>query len=211
MIESADTLIVGITLLLIVPALFVEAPAAKRGGYNGAFWKLELDDKLDHIAKQPEYFTRIGVIWLPSLVLVAAGMTAFSYQLASSGEGTLAYMALGAFLLGAVSWLIGSLLQTSAVRRAAVVRDATGETPDWLQAFWDIAWWAEVTYVTAANAAFVLWGVAMLAAGFPAEWMGWAAIGLGGLALAMIAFAREAFPHLGVIVPIVLGIALVLH
>lgn len=211
MIDSTDTLITGIVLLLIVPMLFIEVPASRKGGYNAAFWRLELDDKLDHIARRPEWFRQIGIIWLFNLPLAAAGMTAFAYQLASEGAGTLSYLALGAFLVGSFAWLAGALLQTTVVTSAAEERQATGTTPTWLQPFWNAGWWAEVTYVTAANAAFVLWGIAMLDTGYPADWMGWTAVVLGMLALALITSTREAFPHLGVIVPVVLGVALILH
>lgn len=209
MIETADSVTVGIVLLLILPSLFVEIPASRRGGYNAAFWRLEFEDKLDHIAREPKHWTRIGIVWLPNVVLSTAGMSGFAHLLSTEGEGTLAFVALGAFLVGSVAWLVGALVQTAVVRRAAAVRAKSGGTPDWLQGFWDAAWWSEIVYVAAANAAFVVWGIAILSSGFPAEWMGWTAIGLGGLALALIVFAREAFPHLGIIVPIVLGVALI--
>ncbi len=137
-------------------------------------------------------------------------MTAFSFQLASEGAGTLAYLALGAYLIGAAAWLVGALIQTSVVTRAAEQRAATGSTPSWLQPFWDGGWWAELTFVTAANAAFVVWGIAILDTGYPADWMGYAAIVLGALSLMVITSTREAFPHLGILVPIVLGVALVI-
>lgn len=209
--DSADTVTVGIVLLLILPLLFVEAPAYFRGGYTTDFWNLPLDDKLDHIAQQPVYWTRMGVTWLPILVLAISGTTAFTYQLASSGAPTAAWLGLGAFVVGSLVWMAGVLVQTTWVRRAAEIRAATGTTPDWLQPGWDLAWWSELTHVTAANAAFIVWGIGMLDTGFPAEWMGWTAIVLGVIALLMVAFAREAFPQLGVIVPIVLGVALLLY
>jgi hypothetical protein len=209
--ESADTVVVGIVLLLIFPLLFVEAPAYMRAGYKSDFWKLPRDEKLDHIATQPGYWTRMGVVWLPILTLSVAGLTAFSHQLASVEAGTLAYLALGAFGFGAVAWMIGSLVQTSAVRRAAELRAAEGTTPGWLDAAWNLAWWAELTYIVAANLAFVAWGIAILDAGFPAMWMGWTAIIGGVIALMLVAFARQAFPQLGVLVPIALGVALVLY
>jgi hypothetical protein len=208
--ETADTVTVGIVLVLIFPLLFVEAPAFFRGGYRTDFWKLPLDEKLDHIAGQPRYWTRMGVVWLPILALSVAGMTAFGFQLASSGSGTLSYLALGAFVFGSVAWLIGSLVQTSAVKQAAELRAASGVTPGWLQAAWSLAWWSELTYIVAANVAFIVWGVAILDTGFPADWMGWTAILLGAITLLLVVFAKEAFPQLGVIVPIILGVALII-
>ena len=153
----------------------------------------------------------MGVVWLPILTLAVAGMTGFTYQLASSGAGTLAYVALGAFLIGAVAWLGGVLVQTTSIKHAAELRAASGRTPDWLEAGWTFGWWSELTFVSAANASFVAYGVAMLDTGFPAMWMGWTAIILGVVAILMVVFAKEAFPQLGIIVPIVVGVALLLH
>ena len=209
--ESADTVVAGIALLLIVPFLLLEFPAYRRGGYSGAFWRKPLEEKLDHIATQPAYWTRMGVMWLPILVLAVAGMTAFSFQLASKGAAAWSFLALGAFITGSFAWLNGSLIQTTVVRVAARVKADTGSTPDWLDAGWTMAWWSELTYVSATNLAFVAWGIGILDTGYPANWMGWAAIALGVIAILMIGLAREAFPHLGVIVPIVLGIALVTY
>ena len=44
------TTLVGILLLSGVILLAVEAVGYVRGGYNSAFWKLPLDEKLDHVA-----------------------------------------------------------------------------------------------------------------------------------------------------------------
>jgi len=210
-LDSTDTVIAGVTLLLIVPPLLMEIPAYRKGGYNAEFWKKPLDERLDHIAAHPDSWTRMGAIWLPILVLSVAGTMAFSFQLAAKGAETWAFLAMGAYIAGSAAWLIGSLIQTTAVRVAAQVRAQTGTTPDWLDAGWTIVWWSEITYVIAANVAFIAWGVGMLDSGFPADWMGWAAIALGVIALLLVGLAREAFPHLGVIVPIVLGIALVAY
>jgi hypothetical protein len=157
----------------------------------------------------------MGAVWPPVLVLAVAGTTAFVFQLATAGAGTEAatwsYLALGAFIAGSVAWLAGSLLQTTAVRVAAQARAQTGITPDWLDAVWTMAWWSELTFVLAANLAFVAWGIAILDTGFPADWVGWAAIALATISLLLVGLAREAFPHLGVIVPTLLGIALVTY
>lgn len=209
--NSTDTTTIGILLLLIVPLLFVEFPAYTRGRYTTQFWNLDLDGKLDHIGAQPEYWTRMGAAWLPLLTFVSAGMTGFAFQLAARDTGVVAFAALGGFLIGTFAWLIGVIIQTIAMRTAAQIRRETGTTPDWLAAAWTSAWWSELTFVVSANVAFIAWGIIMLDTGFPATWMGWTAIILGALAIAMVVFAREAFPQLGVVVPVVLGVALVLY
>ncbi len=209
--DTADTVTVGILLLLIVPLLFIEFPAYTRGRYTKQFWNLDLDDKLDHIGAQPEYWTRMGVAWLPILTLLAAGMTGFAFQLAERDTGVVAFAALGGFLLGTFAWLVGVIIQTIGMRSAAQIRRETGTTPDWLAVAWTTAWWSELTFVLSANLAFVAWGIIMIDTGFPATWMGWTAVIIGALAIGIVLFVREAFPQLGVLVPVILGVALVIH
>lgn len=211
MVESSDTIIVGILLVLIGPLLLVEYPAYSRGGYTSAFWSLPRDDKLDHIGTEPAHWVRLGANWIPMLTLAVAGLAGFAYQLAAAGGGTLAWVGLGAYLFGAVAWLVGVLAQSVGIRIAAELRRDTGTNPDWVDVAWTTAWWSELTYVLVANLAFIAWGIAILDTGFPAEWVGWTAVLLGALAIAMVGLLREAFPQLGVLVPIVLGVALLLH
>jgi hypothetical protein len=209
-VETADTLTTGLVLLLIAPLLFAEAPAYVRGGYTAEFWRSSPDEKLDHVAAHPRYWVQMGLAWLPVLVLAVAGMAAFTAQLAALGQATVAYASLGAYITGSAAWLFAVMLQTAAVRRAAEIRAATGTTPDWLQPVWDITGWAELAYIAAANVAFIGWGIAVLDTGHPASWAGWACLALAAVALLVVGFTREGFPQLGVLVPVVLGVALVL-
>jgi hypothetical protein len=52
----------------------------------------------------------------------------------------------------------------------------------------------------------------MVNSGFPSPWAGWASIAIGGLSVVgvMIAHARLGFPQLPLLVPIVVGLALVI-
>ncbi len=211
MVESSDTIIVGILLVLIAPLMLVEYPAYRRGGYTSAFWSLPRDEKLDHIGTETAHWVRLGVAWIPMLTLAVAGLAGFAYQLGEEGAGTLAWAGLAAYVFAAFAWLVGVMAQSVAIRVAAELRRDTGSNPDWADVAWTTAWWSELTFVIVANIAFVTWGIAMLDTGFPAEWMGWTAVLLGTLAVVMVGLLREAFPQLGVLVPIVLGVALLLH
>ncbi len=211
MVESSDTVIAGILLILIAPLMLVEYPAYSRGGYTSAFWSLPRDDKLDHIAAETAHWVRLGAVWIPMLALAVAGLGGFASQLAAEGAGTLAWAGLAAYVFGAVAWLVGVMAQSVAIRVAAELRRDTGSNPDWAEVAWTTAWWSELTFVLVANLAFVAWGIAMLDTGFPAEWMGWTAVLLGTVAVVIVGLVREAFPQLGVLVPIVLGVALLLH
>ncbi|MDX1659360.1 MAG: hypothetical protein R3343_11110, partial [Nitriliruptorales bacterium] len=155
----ADADVAGLTLLLILPLVVFDGVSATRAGFDAAFWRRPLEEKLPHIVDHPRVWIGMGAVWPPLLVLVCAGMAAFSLQLADAGSGTWAFLALGAYLVGAFTWLLGVLIQTPVVLSAARERDTTGETPTWLEGLWNGAWWAELTYVLAANVAFVAWGV----------------------------------------------------
>ena len=199
----------GVVLLLIVPLVVFDGVAAVRAGFDAAFWRRPLDDKLDHVVGQPRTWQLMGAVWPPILVLACAGMAAFSIQLWDAGAGTWPFLALGAYLLGSFAWLLGVLVQMPAVLKAARVRAETGRKPDWLEGLWQTAWWSELTYVSAANVAFLAWGVGMLDADYPAGWMAWTMTVGGAVTVAGVAATRNAFPHLGVMLPIVLGVALV--
>ena len=68
----------------------------------------------------------------------------------------------------------------------------------------------EVTYIIAAGCAMLAFGAAVVRAGVPARWAGWATIGWSVGALILFALPSENYPPLFVqLVPLVLGIALV--
>ena len=59
---------------------------------------------------------------------------------------------------------------------------------------------------------YIAWGAAILDSGFPADWAGSVAVVLGGASVAAVALvpARATIPEVPLVLPIVLGIALVL-
>ena len=76
---------------------------------------------------------------------------------------------------------------------------------------WAAANWAEVSYIVLSSLAYVVLGIAMFRAAFPATWAAWASVTIGTVSLiGMVgAPARFTFPQLPMLVPIVLGIALI--
>ena len=208
---SSDSVVVGITLLAVVPiVLALEGPISMPGRFDGAFWGKPVDEKLDRIAADRSGWRRIGLSWVPTVALMLGGLAAFTHQLGSTGSDAWAWVALGIYLVGAIAWLLGVLLQTTVGAAAAQIRAATGVTPEWLAGIWGLAWWCEVSFVVLANVAAVLWGVAILETGYPSAWMGWTAIGIGAVILAGAAVTRDVFPHLGIAMPLVTGVALLL-
>ena len=200
-------------LLLLVPLLACYGVVLARGGYaTGAFWAAPWDAKLDHIVDHRREWAWMHALWIGILAVVVAGGTAFAALLADAGEEAPAVLALGAFLLGAFAWLVGILLQGGPVDVAARARRETGATPGWLRALTAAVGRAEVAYIVLASTAYLVWGTAMVDAGFPAVWAGWASIALAVLSLTglVLAPSRMTFPELPLLVPVVVGIALVL-
>jgi hypothetical protein len=104
------------------------------------------------------------------LATATAGLSAFSVLLGQAGEGPLAAVALGSFLLGAFGFVAAIFLQFGPAVLAARVRRATGTTPGWLEPMWTAAGWAETTYIILASLAYVVWGLGMVSSGFPSAW-----------------------------------------
>jgi hypothetical protein len=211
-IDPAETRLVGSILLLLVPLLVADGVIEMRGRYNSAFWTSDLDRKLDHIPGYARHWVWVGIGMILLLATATAGLSAFSVLLGQAGEGPLAAVALGSFLLGAFGFVAAIFLQFGPAVLAARVRRATGTTPGWLEPMWTAAGWAETTYIILASLAYVVWGLGMVSSGFPSAWAGWASIAIGGLSVVgvMIAPDRLGFPQLPLLVPIVVGVALVI-
>ncbi len=209
--DIEHTVVVGLVLLAVVPFAVGDAVSSLRAGFDNSFWALPLDEKLDRIVERRQAWRRLGMVWLFIIILMASGLTAFTLQLAEAGEAVWAALGLGAFLIGAGSFLAGALPMITAVEAAAVVRRDTGATPPWLQPAWDAGGWLERTFVIAANLAYVAWGVAIVRSGFPSDWVGWVAVVSGGLIAAWASLSDYWFQHMTLLTPIAVGIALLLY
>jgi hypothetical protein len=211
-IFPADSRLVGFILLILVPLIVADGVIEARGRYNSTFWASDLDRKLEHIGAYTRHWVWVGIGMVLLLSVATAGLSAFSVLLGQAGAGTLAGAALGLFLLGAFGWVAGIFLQFGPVGVAAQARRDTGTTPGWLEPMWKAAGWAEITYIILASVAYMVWGLGMVNRGFPSAWAGWASIVVGGLSMigVIVAPSRLVFPQLPLLVPVVLGVALVI-
>jgi hypothetical protein len=196
----------GLALVGLVALLVVEAVAYSRGGMLSDFWARPLDDKLDHIAAHRGAWRTMGIVWMAMLAVVAGGMVG----LAAILDETLGWVALGVFLVGVAAWLVGVTLQAAGVAVAAAERVDTGSTPGWVHPLWAVGWMCELSWVIAANAASIGFGIAIVGGDVLAAWAGWVAIVAGGHLAIGVAITRYAFPQMGLLVPIVLGVALLI-
>lgn len=181
-----------------------------RAGYNSAFWRLPLDEKLDHISKQQGAWWWMSIWELFGLFAMTAGIAGLTWLLIDGGEPVLASVAVGAYLVALTPWMFGLTFQAAGVARAARSRGETGVTPDWLQPFWDTAFLGELTWVIGSNIAHAVFGLALVQAALVATWVGWVAFGLAAAVAVVVAIVRDGFPQLGALVPLIIGIALLI-
>ena len=201
----------GVVLLSLVPLLAADGVVSARGEFMGAFWASERDSKLEHIAGHRRQWAAMGTVWVVMLAVATAGIGAFGMLLGRSGEGILVAVALGLFFLGVVSMLAAASTLFGSVGVAAQARRDAGTTPAWLEPMWTAANWSEAVYIVLTGLAYVVFGIGMFRAGFPAAWAAWASVAIGVVSVVgMIATpARFGFPQLPLVVPIVLGFALI--
>lgn len=185
--------------------------AYRRGRYDGDFWKLPLDDKLDHVHQNRRDWWWVSLWQLGGIFVMTAGLAGFTYLLSQEGEAVLAYVAFGGYLVVAMAWIFGLITQTTAIPVAATQRDEAGETPAWIHAAWSAGYLAEGAWVIGANLAYAAMGVAILLSGLLAAWAGWVAVGLGVAIPSVVFVTRYGFPELGKVVPFVIGIAALLE
>ncbi len=209
--EQGDLLLAGVLMLSVVPLVALESVSTVRGHFGQRFWNLPLDDKLDHLVSYRREWWWMGGTWVAILAAVTAGMAALAGLLGAAGEPALAWASFGAFVIGSAAWLGGLFVQTAVVWWAAERRHETGETPEALAPFWSLAYFAEMSSIVISNLAFVGFGVAVLLTSVPAAWAGWTAIVAGALLAVVVVLTRFGFPHMVLLVPVVLGIALVLE
>ncbi|MGA7271304.1 MAG: hypothetical protein WB239_09560 [Acidimicrobiia bacterium] len=199
-------------VLLVVPMLLVgvQAVGYVRGKFNSEFWALPLDDKLDRVAVKKWEWWWVAVWELVGVFAMTAGMAGLAYLLSNEGEGVLAFVSLGTYLVALCCWVLGLIYQTAGMSRAAAERAESGATPSWIHPLSGMVYLAEGSWVIGSNLAFVPLGVAIIRADMPAVWAGWAAVALGGAIAVTVVAMRDGFPQMPLLVPLVVGVALLI-
>lgn len=203
--------LVGILLLSGFVLIGVESIGFTKGGYNAAFWRLPLDQKLDHVAGHRWEWWWISVWPLVGLFTVSGGVFGLAALLADEGEPVLAYVALGAYVVAVLAWVFGVTVQAAAVSEASKQKEESGATPPWLPPFWNAAFLAELVWIVGSNVVYSLLGLSILQTGLVADWAGWTALIGGALTAVVVLIVRDGFPQLGIMIPAVLGIALLVE
>jgi len=204
-------LLIGILLMAVVGLIAVESIGFRRGGFGGEFWKKPLDDKLDQVVKHTGDWWLVSITELVGIFLMTGGLAGLTYLLATDGEGVLAFAAFGGYLVALIAWVFGLIAQTTTVSKAATTRAETGETPEWVHPFWAAGYLAEGVWVVGTNLAYAALGVAILQSGLLPAWAGWAALVLGLLIPVVVLATKAGFPHLGGLVPFIVGIAAIIE
>jgi hypothetical protein len=203
--------LVGVLLLCGLAVVLPESVGYIKGGYDSAFWKLPIDDKLDHVAVHRWEWWLISIGDLIGLVVMTGGMFGLTYLLADGGEPILASVALGVYVVAVLAWVFGLVLQVGSFSAAADQRATSGETPSWIHAFWRVGYVTEASWIVGANLAYACFGVAILRADLVGGWAGWIALVAGILIPVIVIVTRAGFPQLGVLIPALIGIALLIE
>lgn len=203
--------LVGVLLLSGFVLIAVESIGYTRGGYNSAFWRLPLDEKLDQVADHRWEWWWISIWSLVGLFTVSGGVFGLAALLADEGEPVLAYVALGGYVVAVLAWVFGVTVQAAAVSEASKQREESGVTPTWLHPFWNAAFLTELVWIVGSNVAYSLLGFSILQTGLVADWAGWIALIGGALTAVVVLIVRNGFPQLGILIPAVLGVALLME
>jgi hypothetical protein len=199
--------LVGVLLVSGLSASLVGS-LSLRSGYNSAFWRLPLDEKLDHIATQLRAWWWMSIWELVGLFALTGGILGLTWLLVDVGEPVLAFVAVGVYTVALIPWMFGLTFQAAGVARAARSRGETGRTPEWLQASWDTAFMGEMTWVLGSNVGHAVFGLALVQTTLVASWVGWLAFGVALAVITSVAIVRDGFPQLGSLVPLIIGVAL---
>lgn len=203
--------LVAILLLSGLALMAFETVGYVRGGYDASFWKLSLDEKLDHVGENRRDWWWISIWPLVGLFTLTGGVFGLSRILADGGEPALAYVALGGYVVAVLAWVLGLVFQAAAVSEAAKQRAESGTTPSWLHPLWSAAFLLEVVWIVGSNISYSVAGLAILQTDVVGAWAGWAALIVGALIAVVVLIARDGFPQLGILIPAVLGIALLIE
>jgi hypothetical protein len=206
-VESSLMVTVGVLLLSGLGVGAVQAPAYLPGRFDGRFWRLPLDDKLDRVHAERRLWWWLSIWQLVGLFLLTSGVVGLVGILGTDGWSA---VGLGGYLTAMVFWVMGATLQAAAGSEAAKQRADGSGTPAWIHMPWRAAWVAEFAWVIGSNLAYAAIGIAILHSDLLAPWSGWTAIGLGVLIPVVVGVRRDLFPELSTFVPFVLGIATLL-
>ncbi len=203
--------LVGILLLSGLVLVAVEGVGYSRGGYGSEFWSSPLDDKLDHIAGHRREWWWISLWSLVGLLTMGGGTFGLAALIAEDGEPVLAFVALGVWVVAMVGWVGGLTVQAAGMPQAASQRADSGSTPDWIHPLWWFVYVTEGTWIIGANMAYAVFGLGILLSSSMPVWVGWTSIA-GGLLISLgVIVTRDGFPQLAVVVPAVIGVALLLR
>ena len=203
--------LVGLLLLSGLLLIAVQAVGYGRGGYDAAFWKLSLDEKLDHVADNQWAWWWVSIWELVGLFLMTAGVLGLTSLLNEAGGSPVASVGLGVYLIAVFAWVFGLIIQAASVSQAATQRTETQHTPSWIHPFWQAGHVAEGAWIIGSNLAYAVLGIAVLQTGLLPPWAGWTSL-IGGTTLALAVLAtRAGFPQLAILVPAVIGLATIIE
>jgi len=185
---------------LLVASLVAWLPVAL---VPARIWTATQSERLELVAARRRTWQAVNLSIGMAAVLLVAGVAVLAEPLAGRGAGPLVLVSLAVLVLGAPLWI------ASLAFRIWPMSEVAGTVPP--PGFELAAAWAGglfVAWSVLGNAGVVTLGAAIVRAGYPATWCGWAAIVAGALVLAQLLVTGDSLPVLYHVAPSLVGVAL---
>jgi hypothetical protein len=195
---------IGVVLLAVIPLVAYEATAEMSGRFDSAFWSLSLSDKLPRIAAQTRRWLRFSRTWMIIPVIPAIGFLVAA--VAGLGVSAWIWLGVGLAVVTAPPTILMFAIQGKGMANAA----EGGGVPGWLEGLWPVLYDLERMYVVAMSLASFMIGLGLLDGLVLDHWVAWAMM-IGPGLVAVVAVGTDFFfPHMALLGPVILGVAMLI-
>jgi len=146
-----------------------------------------------------------------SMILALFGFALLTTRLQAAGERTLSAIALVGFTVAAIGWLIEITVTLTVGELAAIAAQQTGNVPEYWEPIrrWVNESWQQI-YVIVGTISVTLYGWSLLVTGLTPAWAGWAAVVWSVPWLLAAILGPFTIPGILLIIPSVIGVALLI-
>lgn len=201
----------GLTLMLGC-VLFLAGSSMPVTDAQGTFiYALPPRGWLQVVFTHPALWQWTNVLFFSGTVVTLLGLALLTTQFRAAGDRSWSQLALLAFLLGSVFWVINLAFRLGVDPLAAQELAKTGMVPTY---YLPLLLWTRVLFViytVLAFSALAAFGGAVLTTHVLPSWVGWTAILYGLAGLGVLGFTGDAPPFLHHLLLIVIGILLLLR
>lgn len=171
---------------------------------------MPLEQKLRTIAEHALGWRVLNAGFMVLLVLSSLGLAALARQLRRSDAGVIGDLALVAYVMGALLFIIELAFRVSGMVLGAEETVRAGSVPDWMVSLTAWGYALFIVYTVLSNVGGLGFGVALLRTDIVPAWAGWLTVATSLAALANLVVTGDNAPFQNLIGPMAIGIALLL-